>query len=84
MLQGDAVKPTSQPEPQKSFLRGAAGLIVAIAVVLLLLIWLPAYRWFFLISVGIGLVVAAILYLWHRLRPLKEEDAEHKRPLGLE
>ena len=78
------MEPASQPEPQTSFLRGAAGLIVAIAVVLLLLIWLPAYRWFFLISVGIGLVVAAILYLWHRLRPLQEDDVERKRPLGLE
>ena len=39
-------------------LRGSAGLIVAIAVVATLLIALPAYRWFFLISVLIGLVIA--------------------------
>jgi uncharacterized membrane protein YqjE len=73
-----------QPAEPRSYFRSAAGLIVAVAVVLILLIWLPAYRWFFLISVGIGLVVAGILYLWHKFKPLKEEDIEHKRPLGLD
>jgi hypothetical protein len=49
-----------------------------------LLIALPAYRWFFLISVGIGLVVAGILFLWYRFRPVREQDIENnKRPLGL-
>jgi hypothetical protein len=59
-------------------------LIVALGVVGILLIALPAYRWFFLISLGIGLVVAGILFLWYRLRPIREEDIENnKRPLGL-
>jgi hypothetical protein len=64
-------------------LKGSTGLIVAIAVVAILLIALPAYRLFFLISVFIGLVIAGGLTLWHRLHPLKEEDIEPKRPLGL-
>ncbi|MBI1741165.1 MAG: hypothetical protein HYR57_09840 [Candidatus Koribacter versatilis] len=64
-------------------LKGSAGLIVAVAVVAILLIALPAYRWFFLISVLIGLVIAGGLMLWHRLRPIKDEDVENKRPLGL-
>jgi MFS family permease len=64
-------------------LKGSAGLIVAIVVVAVLLIALPAYRWFFLISVLIGLVIAGGLTLWHRLRPIKGEDVESKRPLGL-
>jgi len=63
--------------------KGSAGLVVALAVVAILLIWLPAYRWFFLISVLIGLVIAGGLTLWHRLRPIKEEDVHNKRPLGL-
>jgi len=75
------------PEPRSRFglgLRGSAGLFVAIAVVVILLIALPAYRLFFLISVLIGLVIAAGLTLWHRLHPIKEEDVvEEKRPLGL-
>jgi uncharacterized membrane protein YqjE len=64
--------------------RGTSSLVVAVAVVLILIIGWPAYRLFFVISLGIGVVVAAILYFWHRLRPLKEEDIENKRPLGLD
>jgi hypothetical protein len=63
--------------------KGSAGLIVAIAVVAILLIALPAYRLFFLISVLIGVVIAGGLTLWHKLHPLKEEDIEPKHPLGL-
>jgi len=63
--------------------QGSAALIVAVAVVAILLIALPAYRWFFLISLLIGLVIAGGLTLWHRLRPIKEEDVHNKRPLGL-
>ena len=64
-------------------LRGSAALIVAVAVVAILLIALPAYRLFFLISVLIGLVIAGGLAVWHRLHPIEEEDVEPKRPLGL-
>ena len=72
------------PHPRFQFgIKGSAGLVVAIAVVAVLLIALPAYRWFFLISVLIGLIIAGGLTLWHRLRPIKEEDVHNKRPLGL-
>lgn len=64
-------------------LKGSASLVVAVAVVAVLLIALPAYRLFFLISVLIGLVIAGGLTLWHRLRPIKEPDVDNKRPLGL-
>jgi 4-amino-4-deoxy-L-arabinose transferase-like glycosyltransferase len=64
-------------------LKGSAALIVAIAVVAILLIALPAYRWFFLISVLIGVVIACALALWHKLHPIEEQDVEQKRPLGL-
>ncbi|MGA2236101.1 MAG: hypothetical protein ABSG23_11555 [Terriglobales bacterium] len=64
-------------------LKGSAGLIVAVLVVAVLLIALPAYRWFFLISVLIGLVIAGGLALWHKLHPIKEQDVHPKRPLGL-
>lgn len=74
------------PEPQASrnYFRGGASLIIAAVLVLILLVWLPAYRWFFLGSLGIGVVVAAILYFWNRYKPVKPEDVENKRPLGLE
>ena len=64
-------------------LKGSAGLIVALAVVATLLIMLPAYRWFFLISLLIGVVIAGGLALWHKLRPIKEAEVHNKRPLGL-
>jgi hypothetical protein len=64
-------------------LKGSAALIIAIAVVAILLIALPAYRWFFLISVLIGLVIAGGLAVWHRMRPIEQDDVEQKRPLGL-
>ena len=75
-----------EPEAGGQFrfsLKGSAGLIVAVLVVAILLIALPAYRWFFLISVLIGLVIAGGLAVWHRLHPIEEEDVEPKRPLGL-
>ena len=72
------------PSPRLSFgVRGPAALFVAIAVVAVLLITLPAYRIFFLISVLIGVVIWGGLQLWYRLHPLKEDDVENKRPLGL-
>ncbi len=78
------MEPNFRPAQTKASFSGATGLIVAVAVVGVLLIALPAYRWFFLISVGIGLVVAGILFLWYRFRPVREEDIENnKRPLGL-
>lgn len=46
-------------------MRGTAALVVAAAIVMATAIWLPAYRWFLLISIGIGAAVAGGLYLWH-------------------
>jgi hypothetical protein len=78
------VESSSHPTEPKHYLRGTAGLVVAVSVVLILLIWLPAYRWFFLISLGIGIIVALILYIWNKYRPLEEKDIAKKRPLGLD
>lgn len=64
--------------------KGKAGLLVTIGVVIGVLIGFPAYRWFLAISVGIGVLVAAILFLWHKLRPVRAEDVEDKHPLKLE
>jgi len=64
-------------------IRGTAALGTAALIVAVTLIWLPAYRLFFAISVGFGVLVAAALYLWHRFRPVREEEVENKRPLGL-
>ena len=64
-------------------LKGRAALIVAIGTVVALLIFLPAYRIFFVISLGIAIIVAALLYFWHKLRPVRPEDIDDKHPLNL-
>jgi len=64
--------------------RGTAALLTAALIVAVTLIWLPAYRLFFAISLGFGVLVAAALYFWHKLRPVREDDIENKRPLGLD
>jgi hypothetical protein len=63
-------------------IRGTAALIVAAAIVAATAIWLPTYRWFLFISIGIGVLVAGGLFLWNKLRPVKDDEV-HKRPLGL-
>jgi hypothetical protein len=77
------VERNPEPENHRGYVRGGASLIIAAALVLILLVWLPAYRWFFLGSLGIGVVVATILYFWNRYKPVKGEDVENKHPLGL-
>lgn len=64
-------------------IRGTAALLTAAIIVAVTLIWLPAYRLFLAISLGVGIVIAGGLYLWHKLRPIREEDINNKRPLGL-
>jgi hypothetical protein len=64
-------------------LKGRAALIVAVGTVVALLIFLPAYRIFFAISLGIAIIVAAILYFWHKLRPVRIDDVDNKHPLNL-
>ena len=76
------MEPDSQPSKKFTF-RGTAGAVVAAAVALIALFASSASRWFLLISGAIGVVVAIILILWHKLRPIKEQDIHNKRPLGL-
>jgi hypothetical protein len=63
--------------------KGTTGLVIAAAIVVVVLIAFPAYRVFFAISLGIGIVVAGILYLRNKYRPIRDEDVDTKRPLGL-
>ena len=63
--------------------RGVVGVVVVAIAVAVLVIMLPAARWFFLISVAVGVIIAGGLHLWHKYRPLKEDDVD-KRPLKLD
>ena len=65
-------------------MKGKASLLIAIAVVAVVFLFFPAYRLFFGISVGIGVVVAGILYVRNKYIPVKAEDVHNdKKPLGL-
>jgi uncharacterized membrane protein YqjE len=64
-------------------IKGSAALIVTVLMVVVLLVALPAYRLFFLISLLIGIVIASGLTWWNRSHPIKDKDVENKRPLGL-
>lgn len=68
----------------RSFLKSGLGLMAIAAVVAIFLVWLPPTRVFLLISIPIGVVIAVGLHLWHKYRPVKEEDVDDKRPLKLE
>jgi dolichol kinase len=70
--------------PVQSRVRGTTGLLIAAAIIVAVLVAFPAYRVFFAISVGIGIIVAALLYLRNKYRPIRDEDVENKRPLGLD
>jgi len=65
-------------------MKGRTGLIVAAVIMIAVLIGFPAYRVFLAISLGIGIVVALILYLRNKYHPIREEDVDRKRPLGLD
>ena len=65
-------------------LKGSAGLIVAVVVVAILLIALPAYRLFFLISVLIGLVIAGSLALWHNCIRSRSRTCIPSAPSGFD
>ena len=63
--------------------KGTTGLLIAAAIMITVLIAFPAYRIFFAISLVIGMIVAGILYLRNKYRPIRDEDVNNKRPLGL-
>jgi asparagine N-glycosylation enzyme membrane subunit Stt3 len=69
--------------PPHSFFKGPASLVIVVVIVAGLLIFLPAYRWIFAISVGIGIIFAVAIYLWHKFNPIREPEPDNKRPLGL-
>ncbi len=65
--------------------KGTTGLIVAAAIMIAVAIAYPPY-WIILgICVGIGLVVALMLYLRNKYSPIRDKDINNtKRPLGLD
>jgi asparagine N-glycosylation enzyme membrane subunit Stt3 len=70
--------------PTSIHVKGTTGLAIAAVIMIAVLIGFPAYRIFLAISLGIGLVVALILYLRNKYRPIHDKDVDNKRPLGLD
>jgi hypothetical protein len=70
--------------PVRIRIRGTTGVLIAAVIIVAVLIGFPAYRPFFAISIGIGIIVAGLLYLRNKYRPIRDEDVENKRPLGLD
>ena len=65
--------------------KGTTGLVFAAVIMIAVLIGFPAYRVFLAISLGIGVIVALILHLRNRYRPIEDKDINNnKRPLGLD
>jgi hypothetical protein len=64
--------------------KGTTGLLIAAAIIVVFLVYLPPYRAFLLISLGLGVLIAIILYLRNKYFPVREKDVENKRPLGLD
>ncbi len=48
--------------------RGPAGVVFVLGVMLLFLVGSPAVRWFFLLSIPPGILIGITLYLIHRRR----------------
>ncbi len=72
------------PEPATVSAKGKISVAIAVVLVALVSVFFPAYRLFFGISVGIGIIVAAILQIRNKYFPVKvQESHDHKRPLGL-
>jgi hypothetical protein len=68
--------------------KGTTGLLIAAALIVLTVVYPSPYRAFFreffLISLALGIVIAAALYLRNKYFPVREKDMENKRPLGLD
>jgi hypothetical protein len=47
-------------------IKGWAGLVFVVGVMLLFLVGSPAVRWFFLLSIPPGILIGVILYIIHR------------------
>lgn len=65
--------------------KGTTGLVVAAVIMIAVAIAYPPYWLILGICLGIGFVVALILYLRNKYSPIRDEDINNsKRPLGLD
>ncbi len=60
-------------------LRSTTTVLVVLAAVVALAVVVKVFRVILLISVPLGVAVAVGLYLWHKLRPVKEPEDDSIR-----
>ncbi len=60
-------------------LRGTTTVLLVLAAVVALAMAVRVFRIILLISIPLGVVVAVGLYLWHKLRPVKEPEDDSIR-----
>jgi hypothetical protein len=77
------VAPQPSSRTRKIPVGGGIGLLFMAIGVVLILVEVPAARWFLLFSIPVGLFFAGIIYLWHKHKPIKPEDVDN-RPLKLD
>jgi hypothetical protein len=66
-------------ESAKWGLKGGITVFIVLVAVVALGVAVPVFRVILLISLPLGAVVAAGLYLWHKARPVKEPKDESIR-----
>ena len=66
----------SEPNANRWGFGGTTILLLVLAGIVGLAVAVPVFRVFLLISIPLGAVVAAGLYLWHKKRPIKEPRDE--------
>ncbi len=69
---------------KKGPFKGAAGAVIAAIIVIGVLVWLPVARLFLALALAAGIIIAGGLYLWYKYKPVKVNDYNKKRPLGLD
>lgn len=56
--------------------KGKIGAVAGALLIAVLLIWVPAIRWFLIISVVLGLGIAGILRWYHSRVPVKDPEED--------
>jgi hypothetical protein len=56
---------------------GVMGALFTVGTVLIFVIGVPFGGWFLLVSILLGICVAAVLYTWHKGHPVEVTDLHH-------
>jgi hypothetical protein len=63
---------------------GIMGLVFAAGVTAIFLIGVPLLRWVLVASVPLGLIIAAVLYFWHKRKPVELSGLDDETRIKLD